>query len=36
LWVEEVFPGEAEPTPPFQAALAQLTACPWRHFYLQD
>lgn len=36
LWVEEVFPGEAEPTPTFQAALAQLTACPWRHFYLQD
>lgn len=36
LWVEEVFPGEAEPTPTFQAALTSLTASPWRHFYTQD
>lgn len=36
VWVEEVFPGEAEPTPTFQAALTSLTASPWRHFYTQD
>ena len=36
VWVEEVFPGEAEPTPTFQAALTRLTACPWRHFGIQD
>ena len=36
VWVEEVFPGEAEPTPAFQAALTSLTASPWRHFYVQD
>ena len=36
VWVEEVFPGEAEPTPTFQAALTSLTASPWRHFYIQD
>lgn len=36
VWVEEVFPGEAEPTPTFQAALTSLTAIPWRHFYTQD
>ena len=36
VWVEEVFPGEAEPTPAFRAALTGLTASPWRHFYTQD
>ena len=36
VWVEEVFPGEAEPTPTFQAALTSLTASPWRHFCVQD
>ncbi len=36
VWVEEVFPGEAEPTPAFQTALTSLTASPWRHFYVQD
>ncbi len=36
VWVEEVFPGEAEPTPTFQAALTSLTAGPWRHFGIQD
>ena len=36
VWVEEAFPGEAEPTLAFQAALTSLTASPWRHFYVQD
>ena len=36
VWVEEVFPGEAEPTPKFQAALTSLTASPWRHCGVQD
>jgi hypothetical protein len=34
--VEEVFPGEAEPTPGFQAALTALTASPWRCLFIQD
>lgn len=33
--VEEVFPGEAEPTPSLLRALETM-AGPWRHFYIQD
>lgn len=34
--VEEVFPGEAEPTPSLLVALNALTGSPWRRLYLQD
>lgn len=34
--VEEVFPGEAEPTPSLLAALTALTASPWRRLFIQD
>ncbi|MFZ1538952.1 MAG: hypothetical protein WAT23_16420 [Chromatiaceae bacterium] len=36
ITVEEVFPGEAEPTPTLLTALEAITASPWRHFYIQD
>jgi hypothetical protein len=34
--VEEVFPGEAAPTPELMALLASLTGTVWRYFYVQD
>lgn len=34
--IEEVFPGEATPTPTLMALLAEATGYEWRHFYLQD
>lgn len=34
--IEEVFPGEATPTPALMALLAEATGYEWRHFYLQD
>lgn len=36
IQVEEIFPGEATPTPMLMALLANATGCEWRHFYLQD
>jgi len=36
IQVEEVFPGEATPTPTLMALLEGTTGCEWRHFYLQD
>jgi hypothetical protein len=36
VWVEEVFPGEAEPTPSLLAALEATTTSPWQRFYVQD
>jgi hypothetical protein len=36
VWVEEVFPGEAEPTPALLDTLRILTASPWRCLYIQD
>jgi Zn ribbon nucleic-acid-binding protein len=34
--VEEVFPGEAAPTPELMRLLASLTGTAWRYFYVQD
>jgi len=34
--VEEVFPGEAVPTPALLALLADTGGIPWRYFYIQD
>jgi hypothetical protein len=34
--VEEVFPGEATPTPELMLLLARLTGGDWRYFYVQD
>jgi hypothetical protein len=34
--VEEIFPGEALPSPALDTALADITAAPWRHFHVQD
>jgi hypothetical protein len=34
--IEEVFPGEATPTPGLYATLKGVTASPWRHFCVQD
>jgi hypothetical protein len=34
--VEEVFPGEATPTPELMVLLARLTGGDWRYFYVQD
>lgn len=34
--IEEVFPGEAHPTPAFMRSLEDHSNCPWHHFYLQD
>ncbi|MCG6861936.1 MAG: hypothetical protein LJE70_11745 [Chromatiaceae bacterium] len=34
--VEEVFPGEAVPTPELLALLAGITNGEWRYFYIQD
>jgi hypothetical protein len=36
LWIEEIFPGEAAPTDALFDLLSDLSAMPWRHFYLQD
>lgn len=38
LWlcVEEVFPGEANPTDALMRILVGATHTPWRHFYIQD
>jgi hypothetical protein len=36
LWVEEVFPGEAAPADALLELLSDLSAMPWRYFYLQD
>jgi hypothetical protein len=36
LWVEEVFPGESAPTDALLELLSDLSAMPWRHFYVQD
>ncbi|MGA7980072.1 MAG: hypothetical protein WCA32_07560 [Chromatiaceae bacterium] len=34
--VEEVFPGEAAPTPGMMLLLETITGREWRHFYVQD
>ena len=34
--VEEVFPGEAVPTPAFFEQLIRVSGIGWRHFYIQD
>ncbi|MGE5153244.1 MAG: hypothetical protein ACM3ST_04440 [Bdellovibrio bacteriovorus] len=34
--VEEVFPGEAVPTPRLLDLLTRACGCAWRHFYVQD
>jgi hypothetical protein len=36
IGVEEIFPGEATPTPGLMATLRRATGTPWRHFYVQD
>jgi hypothetical protein len=36
IQVEEIFPGEAVPTPGLLTGLARCTGCAWRHFYIQD
>ena len=36
LRVEEVFPGEAVPTPALMDLLEQASGTGWRHFYVQD
>ena len=36
IQVEEVFPGEAAPTPGLMKLLEESTGCRWRHFYIQD
>ncbi|WP_089729626.1 hypothetical protein [Candidatus Thiosymbion oneisti] len=34
--VEEVFPGEATPTPALMGLLEGSSGCKWQHFYIQD
>jgi hypothetical protein len=34
--IEEVFPGEAVPSPTLLRLLADNAGGPWRHFYVQD
>jgi hypothetical protein len=34
--IEEVFPGEAVPTPELMDLLQSSAGCSWRYFYLQD
>jgi len=34
--IEEIFPGEATPTPLLMDLLEGSTGCKWRHFYIQD
>lgn len=34
--IEEVFPGEAVPTPAFFEQLIRVSGIGWRHFYIQD
>jgi hypothetical protein len=34
--VDEVFPGEAVPSPKLAELLTRAGGCPWRHFYVQD
>ena len=34
--VEEIFPGEATPTPELISILRKITDTGWRHFYVQD
>lgn len=34
--IEEVFPGEAVPTPAFFEQLIRISGIGWRHFYIQD
>jgi hypothetical protein len=36
VMVEEVFPGEAVPTPGLLDLLRDLDGTPWRHFYVQE
>ncbi len=36
ILVEEVFPGEAVPTPSLLDLLAQTSGTGWRHFYVRD
>ena len=36
IQVEEVFPGEAAPTPGFGELLAHISGSAWQHFYTQD
>lgn len=36
IQIEEIFPGEATPTPELMALLADASGCEWRHFYFQD
>jgi len=35
IQVEEVYPGEAVPTPGLMSLLDDVTGCRWRHFYIQ-
>jgi hypothetical protein len=34
--VEEIFPGEALPSPALTDVLERLSGSPWRHFYVQE
>lgn len=34
--IEEIFPGEASPTPALISLLEGIADIPWRHFYVQD
>jgi len=34
--VEEIFPGEATPSPTLSTILERQAGAPWRHFYVQD
>jgi len=36
IQVEEIFPGEATPTPALMGLLAASSGCKWRHFYIQE
>ncbi len=36
IQIEEIFPGEATPTPELMALLSGSSGCEWRHFYIQD
>lgn len=36
IQIEEVFPGEAVPTPLFFEQLIRVSGIGWRHFYIQD
>ncbi len=36
IQVEEIFPGEATPTPALMGLLEGSSGCEWRHFYIQD